>query len=200
MKIFEVGVMRTGTTSLGRAYEILGFNHRGCDHVLNNKFNEERDYNMLFNAIDKYDAFQDVPWQSIDVQILDKQYPNSKFILLERDDESWIRSLESWSSPALNEGWEEWIEPDRALVNERWVTDRDNIIKEHLKWKYSKYEKIKEYFRDRKDDLLVMSICEGEGWEVLCPFLNMPIPKVGLNVPFPKANVWASRFGGNVSS
>jgi hypothetical protein len=194
MKIFEVGVMRTGTTSLGRAYEILGFNHRGCNHVLNNKFNKERDYNMLFNVIDKYDAFQDVPWQSIDVQILDKKYPGSKFILLERDDESWIRSLEYWSSPALNKDWEEWIEPDRALVDERWVIDRDNLIKEHLEWKYSKYEKIKEYFRDRKDDLLVMNICDGEGWEVLCSFLNISIPRVGLNVSFPKVNVWASNF------
>jgi hypothetical protein len=194
MKIFEVGVMRTGTTSLGRAYEILGFNHRGCSHILNNKFKKERDYNMLFNVIDKYDAFQDVPWHSIDVQILDKKYPGSKFILLERDDESWIRSLEYWSSPALNKDWEEWIEPDRDLVTEKWVIDRDNLIKEYLEWKYLKYEKIKEYFRDRKDDLLVMNICDGEGWEVLCSFLNISIPKVGLNVPFPKVNVWASNF------
>ena len=186
MKIFEVGVMRTGTTSLGRAYEILGFNHRGCNHVLNNKFNKERDYNMLFNVIDKYDAFQDVPWQSIDVQILDKKYPGSKFILLERDDESWIRSLEYWSSPILNEDWETWLdEYDKNTIDKRWKTDRDNLIKEKLDWKHLKYRGIKEYFKNRQNDLLVMNICDGEGWEKLCSFLNKPVP----DVPFPKENV-----------
>ena len=47
---------------------------------------------------------------------------------------------------------------------------------------------IKEYFRDRTDNLLVMNICAGEGWETLCPFLNKHTP----NVQFPKLNVWAS--------
>jgi hypothetical protein len=37
---------------------------------------------------------------------------------------------------------------------------------------------VKEYFRDRPDDLLVMNICAGEGWEKLCPFLGLAIPKV----------------------
>jgi hypothetical protein len=31
MKIFEIGVAKTGTTSLGLAYEILGFKHKGDD-------------------------------------------------------------------------------------------------------------------------------------------------------------------------
>ena len=52
------------------------------------------------------------------------------------------------------------------------------------------YNIVKEYFRNRPDDLLVMNICGGEGWEVLCLFLNKPIP----SVPFPKLNVWASNF------
>jgi hypothetical protein len=41
------------------------------------------------------------------------------------------------------------------------------------------------YFRDRKEDLLVMNICEGEGWTRLCTFLSVPIPER----QFPKANV-----------
>ena len=31
-----------------------------------------------------------------------------------------------------------------------------------------------------------MNICDGDGWEVLCPFLGKDIP----NVPFPKLNVY----------
>ena len=31
MKVFEIGVAKTGTASLGRAYEILGFKHKAED-------------------------------------------------------------------------------------------------------------------------------------------------------------------------
>ena len=188
MKIFEIGVSKTGTTSLGRAYEILGFRHKGVSKIISKKFykSEPYDYNILFEVIDRYGAFQDSPWHNCDYKILDKRYPGSKFILLERDDESWIRSLEYWSSPILNEDWETWLdEYDKNTIDKRWKTDRDNLIKEKLDWKHLKYRGIKEYFKNRQNDLLVMNICDGEGWEKLCSFLNKPVP----DVPFPKENV-----------
>jgi hypothetical protein len=139
-------------------------------------------------VIDRYGAFQDSPWHNCDYKILDKRYTGSKFILLERDDESWIRSLEYWSSPILNEDWETWLdEYDKNTIDKRWKTDRDNLIKEKLDWKHLKYRGIKEYFKNRPNDLLVMNICDGERWEVLCPFLNKLIP----DVLFPKENVTA---------
>ena len=61
---------------------------------------------------------------------------------------------------------------------------RQQIIDEHLE----RYREVRAYFADRKDDLLIMSITAGEGWEKLCPFLGMPIPEV----PFPRVN----RVGG----
>ena len=188
MKIFEIGVSKTGTTSLGRAYEILGFRHKGVSKIISKKFYKSKpyDYNILFEVIDRYGAFQDTPWHKCDYKILDKRYPGSKFILLERDDKSWIRSLEYWSSPILNEDWETWLdEYDRNTIDERWKIDRDNLIKEKLDSKKLHYSERKKYFKDRPDDLLVMNICNGEGWEKLCPFLNKPIP----NVSFPKENI-----------
>lgn len=41
-----------------------------------------------------------------------------------------------------------------------------------------------EYFKNRPQDLLVIDITKGDGWEKLCPFLNKDIP----DVPFPKSN------------
>ena len=38
-----------------------------------------------------------------------------------------------------------------------------------------------DYFRNRTDDLLITNIVDGEGWEKLCPFLDVPIP----NLQFP---------------
>ncbi len=63
-------------------------------------------------------------------------------------------------------------------------SDRDGAIENHLNHKRTKYDKIKNYFKDRPDDLLVMNICDGDGWEVLCPFLDKPIPAVS----FPHLN------------
>ena len=188
MKIFEIGVSKTCTTSLGRAYEILGFRHKGVSKIITKKFykSEPYDYNILFEVIDRYGAFQDSPWHNCDYKILDKRYSGSKFILLERDDKSWIRSMEYWSSPTLNEGWEKWGSKfERNSIDKRWKTDRDNLIKEKLEWKKSHYNERKKYFKDRPDDLLVMNICNGEGWEKLCSFLNKPVP----DVPFPKKNI-----------
>lgn len=186
MKVFEIGVAKTGTTSLGRAYEILGFKHKAEDPDLYLEFIENYDYEVLYEVIDKYDAFQDGPWHNkdVDYKILDKKYPNSKFIILERDDESWIRSNEKFYSPKYHKDWENW--EYSFLIDDRWVTQRESVIEEKLTYKNSKYLKIKEYFKDRQNDLLVMNICDGQGWEVLCPFLGKEIP----NVPFPKLNVW----------
>tara|TARA_R100001244_G_scaffold72395_1_gene58474 strand:+ start:305 stop:880 length:576 start_codon:yes stop_codon:yes gene_type:complete len=186
MKIFEIGVSKTGTTSLGKAYEILGFKHKGKDPKLYTKFNNNKNYDILFEVIDKYDAFEDVPWHNYDVDYkeFDEKYPNSKFIILERDDESWIKSNEYYYSPEYNKGWETW--EDFYLIDKRWITDRDNLIIERLQYKKSKYIEIKKYFKNRPEDLLVMNICNGEEWEVLCSFLNKAIPKV----PFPKLNVY----------
>ncbi len=38
------------------------------------------------------------------------------------------------------------------------------------------------YFQHRPGDLLVIDICSGEGWELLCPFIGALQPKV----PFPR--------------
>jgi hypothetical protein len=186
MKVFEIGVAKTGTTSLGRAYEILGFKHKAEDPDLYLKFINNYDYEILFEVIDKYDAFQDGPWHNkdVDYKILDKKYPNSKFIILERDDESWIRSNERFYSPKYHKDWENW--EYSFLIDDRWITQRESVIEEKLNYKKSKYLEIKEYFKNRPKDFLTMNICDGEGWEVLCPFLEKEIP----NVSFPRLNVY----------
>jgi hypothetical protein len=40
---------------------------------------------------------------------------------------------------------------------------------------------VQAYFSARPDDLLVLNITSGEGWEKLCPFLERPLPRG----PFP---------------
>jgi hypothetical protein len=177
MRIFEIGVMKTGTTSLGKAFRILGFKHVGwrADCYLpepypNNTFKDS--WPAMCEVADKYETFTDGPWHDVPFQLWDKRYPGSKFIILERDDESWGKSNEFWQTNVLD--WDK-----------QWESDRDGAIENHLNHKRTKYDKIKNYFKDRPDDLLVMNICDGDGWEVLCPFLDKPIPAVS----FPHLNI-----------
>jgi hypothetical protein len=44
---------------------------------------------------------------------------------------------------------------------------------------------VRQFFADKPaGKLLELAICEGEGWEKLCPFLDVPVPAV----PFPVKN------------
>ena len=53
---------------------------------------------------------------------------------------------------------------------------------ERLSYVYDLHIKnVREYFRDRHNDFLTMNILEGNGWDVLCPFLGKPLPQS----PFP---------------
>jgi len=60
------------------------------------------------------------------------------------------------------------------------TTQRNN--RAHLGYLYDRHhEHVEQYFKNRADDLLVMNIFDGDGWDVLYPFLGKPIP----DVPFP---------------
>ena len=60
------------------------------------------------------------------------------------------------------------------------LTQRRN--RAHMGHVYDRHhEGVMQYFKDRPDDLLVMNVLEGDGWEVLCRFLNKPVP----DQPFP---------------
>jgi hypothetical protein len=66
------------------------------------------------------------------------------------------------------------------LLYETVVYDREKFIAAYNRH----YEDVRRYFADRPNDLLEMDITKGDGWEKLCPFLELPIP----DKPFRKAN------------
>ena len=168
-KIFEIGVKKTGTSSLGAAYRSLGYKTAGWDPVLFHEWSLTKDHDCIIKACMKYDAFQDGPWHGCDFRVLDRSFPGSKFILLERDDGSWIGSLERHESPALNVN-----NINTDWLQDRWVTDRDAYINEMIAFKKEKYDRIKEYFKDRPGDLLILNIFEEDNPYVrLCDFLNI---------------------------
>ena len=163
-KVFEIGSPRTGTSSLGWAYEILGLKHKGWDSRLYHQCSKG-DFKKALEEAEKFDAFEDGPWHDFGLyKALDRKFPNSKFILLERDIPGWIKSHEYFFSA------DKMAYGPSPIHN--YKAKKQKIIESHLE----KYREIREYFKNRPNDLLVMNICAGEGWEKLCPFLGFPMP------------------------
>lgn len=171
MKIFGIGAPRTGTTSLGRAFSILGLNQKGWDPVLQEHY-ENRNLGIIYETVPQFDAFQDGPWNMEHFyQLLDKAFPSSKFILTIRDVASWSISHEHWFS-----------RDKKPKIEEKYWIDNYDKNAEAQKYLARNQEAIN-YFKDT-DKLLVLNIVGGEGWSRLCPFLGKPIP----NKDFPWRN------------
>ena len=156
-KIFCVGYVKTGLTSLYNALNILGYRSvrllRGCV--------KPKEGWVEYIKKCKYDAYLDYPLYEDDLlQKIDKSFPNSKFILTLRNEKSWEKSYENFYN----------VSPENLKIGKQYYNNHNkNVIA---------------YFKDKTDQLLVMNISEGDGWEKLCSFLNKPLPKK----PFPYKN------------
>lgn len=164
-KIFGIGLSKTGTTSLTKALEILGYS---TIHLPDN-----------LDMLEHYDAATDLPI-ALHYQELDSIYPHSRFILTMRSMNEWLTSMKSHFDR---------LPP--SYVGEYYVSLRrqaygSEFFKEgNMREAYMAHEhNVRAYFAHRPDDILVLDICGGEGWDKLCRFLNVPIPAE----EFPYAN------------
>jgi 3'-phosphoadenosine 5'-phosphosulfate (PAPS) 3'-phosphatase len=183
MKIFGIGLSKTGTSSLAQALDILGYRTRdypGVAHYVRG------DLSTLEPAmLDSHDALTDTPIPSL-YPALDAHYPGAKFILTVRQMEGWLKSCKKQftdkHAAALSSA-------HHQLFSDIYgCTVFDETL---FRQGYARFVgEVERYFRDRPDDLLVIDVTAGEGWEKLCPFLGKPIP----DLPFPKANVTQIRW------
>jgi len=153
MKIFGIGLTRTGTTSLTEALKILGYSAVHCP--------------MSYEEIDKYDASTDTA-VAARFEFLDLLYPNSKFILTTRDIDSWIESASSLQRSCDDPLWK--LET-RSILWKSLVFDKEKFTQGYHKH----HSKVLEYFKDRKQDLLVLDLEDINKFKKLCNFLNKPL-------------------------
>lgn len=179
IKVFCIGFHKTGTTSLAKALKELGYTVTGPNAVRDPNISQNV-YDVAFPLVEKFDAFQDNPWPLL-FRELDERYPNSKFILTVRRPEDWIRSQVKHFGTDVTP-MRQWIygvgspEGNEAVYVERFELHNREVLS---------------YFQDRSDDLLVMDLAAGDGWEKLCPFLGKEIPEIS----FPHANKAEDRSG-----
>ena len=90
-KVFNIGFHKTGTSSMGRALQKLGYRVCGAVGLDEEGLNDERVERIAQAYLPDFDAFQDNPWAVLYPR-LDGWCPGSKFILTVRSVESWIAS------------------------------------------------------------------------------------------------------------
>lgn len=191
-KIFCIGRNKTGTTSLKKAFEDLGFvvgNQRKAELLLHEYISGN------FQAVIDYcrtaQVFQDVPFSYPETyKHLDQAYPGSKFILSVRDSpEQWYQSLLKFHSIKFGEGktptsedlgnaryvWKGWIK--KAMEYSYNTPENDPYNKEILINHYISYNNaVAEYFKFRPDDLIVINLSETGSYQRLMKFLDIKSP------------------------
>lgn len=180
--IFGIGLSKTGTTSLTEAIRILGYSASHWEYpktIL--KYKSGQLFVNCNRLLINCHGYTDTPIART-YKLLDSVFPNSKFILTIREEESWFNSYENFLG----------ILAQKKSVSE--ITDNLHYElygsihpnkSQNIKAFIEHRETVKEYFKDRQDDLLIMNIMAGDGWEKLCPFLGVPIP----NQAFPRKNI-----------
>jgi hypothetical protein len=189
-KYFCIGRNKTGTTSLKVAFQELGFivgNQRQAELLANDYFNGN--FQPIISYCNKAEVFQDVPFSWPDTyKILDKAYPNSKFILSVRDSsEQWYQSMINFQSKLFGKGTlpslKDLKEVDYVYKGWSWnnkvkmfgLKEDDNPYdKEMLINHYEKHNNdVKTYFKDRPNDLLVINVSEIGAYQKLCSFIGI---------------------------
>jgi len=170
-RVFCLGMFRTGTVSLLKAFDILGYTNAQAF-----KMSDILHYEVTADTVVFFF------WKE-----LITAFPKAKFILRVRDAPAWARSARHvitdrpvWGkNPTKNENWL----TSHLMMKKMWGCCG---FQEDWAEKFRQYNKeVQEHFAEHcPNRLLVMDICAGDGWEKLCPFLGREIP----DQPFPRLN------------
>jgi sulfotransferase family protein len=200
-KIFCVGYNKTGTTTMEGVLKLYGFSmpNQQEQEMRLTRQTFACNYAEFKSFVARFDAFQDMPFSQGDVYIAaDALFPGSKFILTERDPQAWFRSITQYHKKvfkldSLDSLTEQdvktkfnYLYPGYSYENKkRFLTsfedgqprtlwdllyDEDYYISEYL----ARNNRIKKYFLDCPDKLLVLDVTEEGDTARICRFLNIP--------------------------
>ncbi len=178
-KIFIIGLPRTATTSVCLAMLGLGFKTAHNAYTL--------------HAFSEAQVLADTPIFS-DYQMLDKHFPNSKFIYLTRDAKNWLPSIkqllqrmvvnlqrtDGGFNPYLKRCYNEVFSPLTV----------DNIAQDDFLFScYQRHQQgIFDYFQYRPADLLTIDVSEPQSYQQLLAFLAIA-PEQGRASGFERINI-----------
>ena len=170
MRLFGIGLNKTGTTSLTHALRQLGFEaiHMGGINARLKSFRRGR-----MAAFEDQKCFLDgdlyLYWRE-----LRSAYPDAKFILTTRDREDWINSRIVHVLHNRLFGQSRWLDVD----SRDWIDLWD-----------AHHAAVRSAFPG-DSCLLEFDVCGGDGWPKLCKFLDVDQP----DCDFPRANSGARKL------
>lgn len=185
-RIFGIGMHKTGTTSLHQALKILGYDsaHWKSAHWAKAIWEEMSTFGRS-ETLERNYALSDLPIPLL-YSTLDKTYPNSKFILTTRNEDSWLNSVRNHWSHEKNRFRADWSTDPFTHRVHKLLYGQKGFDEAIFRERFRRHEKeAQEYFygQGRYNDLLVLDLDKGHGWPQLCQFLGQKEP----NVPYPKA-------------
>ncbi|MEM9821753.1 MAG: sulfotransferase family protein [Bacteroidota bacterium] len=175
-KVFGIGLHKTGTTTLGRCLEILGYHPHISHHLESLQTWKTQGFEAVLPIIEAHRSFEDWPWPLM-YPLLLKQFPNSKFILTKRE------SSAKWYSSLRRHAQKTGPTEFRQLIY-GYATPEENPA-HHISFYERHNREVIQFFQTHApQQLLVVCWEDGDDWTPLCSFLNRPEP----SLPFPHLN------------
>jgi hypothetical protein len=175
-RVFGIGMHKTATSSLHKAFQILGFDsfHWGMGEAP--LIWDEMNAAGKSKTLERWYALCDLPIPLL-YQQLDKGYPGSKFILTIRNEAGWLKSVERlWDARYNPTRWEWNVYPFTNRIHRELYGTKDFNSTVMLE-RYRRHNaEVIAYFKSKPEQLLIMDMDAGANWPELCRFLNMPIP------------------------
>ena len=213
MKVICAGVSKTGTSSMAKALQILGFSVFDCyEHLVIHhdewasvyRHGKMPDFLSMYQNVD---AITDLP-AALWYEEIHKTFPDVKVILSVRDSEEvWVKSWVQHNDLYLNLGFLQYIifwyiAPylvggfDAILAREIDVAAYGSLCSESTVLFKKKYREHNERVQAviPKEKLLMYNV--KQGWKPLCEFLGCEIPER----EFPRENVGDARAQKGIKS
>ncbi len=171
MKVIGIGKHKTGTTTLGRAVEILGFDKHAEWSFQRTEDHTAGKIEELLAFSEAYNNLEDVPWCFMYKELYERYKGETMFILtVRKSSELWYESVCNQYDKTPEKFRKDWENPHHTKQQ------RIAIYEQHNK-------DVREFFKD-KPNFIELCWEKGDGWKELCNFLGKEIP----NEPFPFLN------------
>jgi len=191
-KVFCIGFPKTGTTTMEKLLFQFGFKlgDQAVAEILAFDWGIRKDTDRIIKYCYTADAFQDSPFGYPELyKKLDKAFPGSKFILTVRDTpESWYTSMVKYNTKKHSS--DKNRPPDIKDLKDglyrykgylydsfcyRWnypttpLFDKSHYIQSYL----NHIQDVRNYFKDRPDDLIEINVSQHADFDRLCDFLKV---------------------------
>ncbi len=168
VKIFCIGLSKTGTSTFGQCMHILGYKYCPGPHDLGLALHRMYGYGALRPFLKRNEAFGTFPWTEVYKEVK-QEYPESKFVLTTRD------TVTKWFNSVRNHVLSRGPQEGCRLAYGSFCPDEweDKVVTKY----YRHNAAVRDFFHG---DSNFIELCweQGHGWSELCAFLECPVPDV----------------------